>query len=142
MRECEPSSTKRQIGACHEVADCARHQHLPTLSPCRHASGYVDGFAGDILALRFDLTRMQATAAMLPRRRLPLPKRSRLWLARSGRARKRPDPSHRIEDEAGSRNPGISDNPCVDGACVARGFWCFDDLVGGSHVFGLVMRPT
>lgn len=30
---------------------------------------------------------------------------------------------------------------CVDGACVARGFWCFDDLVVGSHVFGLVMRP-
>jgi retron-type reverse transcriptase len=23
----------------------------------------------------------------------------------------------------------------------ARGFWCFDDLVVGSHVFGLVMRP-
>jgi hypothetical protein len=40
----------------------------------------------------------------------------------------------------------ISDNrvwtaPCVDGACVARGFWRFDDLVVGSHVFGLGMRP-
>jgi hypothetical protein len=34
-----------------------------------------------------------------------------------------------------------SDKPCVDGACVARGFWRFDDLVVGSHVFGFVMRP-